>query len=841
MKFLYWFLGLIVGLFGVIYVAVFTPFGNGIVKPYIEEQIQINTKLDSKLTTFVLSMSDFEILLELNKNNTLLVKGNYSLFSQAFNVVYRVRLEELNSLKALTQTQLNGSFHTDGKVAGDMKLINVDGSSDVASSDTTYHVELTEFNPTSIIAKIDSANLKELLHTVNQKAYASADINLDVNFKNITPHKLDGNIKLTTLKGALNTKVMKKDFNISIPKTAFSMTLDAILKDDDVDYTYALNSNLAKISSGGKIVPEPLAVDIEYGVDIKELAVLKPITNAPLRGAFRVNGTVKGDKKSMLLDGKSDLAASKTTYKVLLEEFAPKSVIASIKKARLEKLLYMVGQPNMASSELNLDVKFTSLDLKNLAGDLKLNLKDGKVNTKVMKKVYKVNLPKTRFSSKTDVKLKGKSVVYTTLFDSNLAKLQSNGTLIPDTLDMDLLYSASIKELGLLKPITGADLRGKVKLNGSVKGNKEKLLLLLSSDVAASDTKVNVVLKEFQPKSVKAKIKAMKLQKVLYMVKQPHYANGLFDLDVDISDADMKSLKGTIISNIRNGLVDTKYMTKAYKFKSMMPRTTFNAKTVTTLSKNIVDTKVDFNSNLANFDVKRARFDISDASVKSDYVVKVHDLDKLYFATDKHLKGGFSANGELKKAKDLDFSMFSNVAGGKLEAKLHNDDFVATLDKMKTLDILDMLIYPQVFASYIDGNVKYNLASSKGKFVGNLSDGKFTQNQILDLTKRYAKIDMYKQLFKGSMNADINKEKVVASLDLKSNTSSIVTKNTKLNTKTNKIDSKVEVSANGNPVDFYLSGDINDPKVKVNADKIIQKEANKAIKKGINKLLNKFF
>lgn len=841
MKYLYWLLGLVVSLVLLVYVAVFTSLGNSFVKPYIEEQIQANTKMDSKLNTFSLSMSDFEILLEINKDNRVLLKGNYSLFSQTFNVAYRVRLENLQSLEPLAQTKLNGSFHTDGKVVGDMKLINVDGKSDIASSATTYHVELTEFNPTSIIAKIDSANLKELLYTVNQKAYANADINLDVNFKNITPHKLDGNIKLTTLKGALNTKVMKNDFNITIPKTAFSMTLDADLKGDDVDYTYALNSNLAKISSGGKVVPEPLQVDIHYGVDIKELAVLKPITNAPLRGAFKVNGTVKGSKKSMLLDGKSNFAASKTTYKVTLEEFAPKSVIASIKKARLEKLLYMVGQPHLASSELNMDVKFTSLDPKNLAGKLKLNLKNGRVDTKVMKKSFDVKIPKTTFSSNTNVDLKGTSVLYETLFDSNLAKLTSKGTIKPENLDMNLVYKASIKELALLKPITGADLRGKVNLDGSLKGDNKKLLLKLHSDFASSNTSVNVVLNDLKPKSVKAKIKGLQLRKVLYMVKQPHYADGIFDMEADISDADMKSLKGTIVSTIKKGVLDSKFMTKEYKFKTRMPMTTFNFKANTTLNGDKVTQKVDFNSNLADFDIKKAIFTISDSSLKSDYVVKVHNLDRLYFATDRHLKGNLLAKGELKKAKDLDLTMLSNVAGGKLDVKLHNDDLVANLSKMRTLDVLDMLIYPKIFKSYIDANVKYNLKSSQGVANGKLSDGTFTKNQILDLTKKYAKINMYTQKFKGDFHANIKRENILASLDLKSNTSSIVTKGTRLNTKTQKINSKVSVSANGNLVDFYLSGKVDSPTVKVNADKLIKKEASKALKKGVNSLLKRFF
>ena len=42
-------------------------------------------------------------------------------------------------------------------------------------------------------------------------------------------------------------------------------------------------------------------------------------------------------------------------------------------------------------------------------------------------------------------------------------------------------------------------------------------------------------------------------------------------------------------------------------------------------------------------------------------------------------------------------------------------------------------------------------------------------------------VDMYKETFRGDVSADINKENILASLDLTSNTSAIKTKNTKLN------------------------------------------------------------
>lgn len=663
MKILSWFIGILFTLLVLVYIVLFTPFGNSLLHDTLEGKIQEQTKLDSKLKTFALSLSDFEILLELNKNNTIHVKGNYSLFSQAFDLHYEVKLEKLASLKPLTQTQLQSSFHTDGEVKGDMKLIKVDGKSDLATSATEYHVVLKDFNPTSIIAKIDDADLNALLYMLNQKAYASAKINVDMNFKNITPHQLDGNILLVTKDGKLNRQVMKKDFNITIAKTVFNMNLDAKLKGDSVDYIYALHSNLAQLSSEGRVTPEPLDLDVKYGVNVKELAVFKPMSGVDIRGPFKLNGTANGTKEKLTVDGKSDLALSATQFHVLLENFAPKSLQATIKH--------------------------------------------------------------------------------------------------------------------------------------------------------------------------------LKLQRALYMLKQPHYTDGLLDVNVDISDADMKHLQGSVKSKISKGKLDSQYLTKAYEFNSTMPTTTFNLATFMTLNKNMVNTKVDLNSNLANLDIKNAEFNMNDASIASDYLVKIHDLNKLFFVTARHLKGSLSANGELNKGKDLDFTAHSNVADGKLDANLHNDDFHATLSSMQTLKVLDMLLYPKIFKSNIDGVVDYNIAQAKGTFNAKLSHGEFTKNQVLDAAKKYASTDLYKEKFKGDVNAKIEKEHILASLDLKSNRSAISTKDTKLNSLTKEIKSKIDINANGNPFIVYLTRTTENPKVTVDANKLIQREATKALQKEATKLLKK--
>jgi hypothetical protein len=669
MKYFAWFVGVFFALFIAVYVVAFTSFGNSLLQPIIEKQIQEQAKLDAKLETFILRPSYIEILLALDAHNKISLKGNFSLLKQSFDLLYDVTLQRLASLSKIAQTPLDGRFHTKGVIIGD---------------------------------------------------------------------------------------------------------LDA-----------------------------------------------------------------------MIIKGESDLASSDTHYKVDILSLEPKSVRATIKSLDVEELLGMLGQAKFASSRLDVDLRLTSLDPKNLLGDAKITLKDGKVNTALMKQQYNVSIPQTSFNSSSDVKLQGKDIVYKTEFISNLATLTSQGTLTPEKLAMNLKYGIAIKELALLKPITNTDIRGVFNLKGEVKGNKQELTVNGISDIAGSDTIFQAILKEFAPHKVYASIKDLKLEKALHMVHQPHYTDGLLSLDIKIEDAQMGSLNGVIHTKITQGALNIKLLTKQMEFKSAMPATNYTLNATSLLRENLVDSKITLDSTLAKLDIKSALFNIKDSSIKSDYTANIKSLDKLFFVTQQHMRGTLTAQGEFKKDKDLDFTMHTNIAGGKIDAKLHNDDLRADISSVQTLDLLHMLFYPEIFKSSLSAKLNYDLAQSKGNLKGKLSDGAFTQNEMLTLLKQYGKIDLYKESFVGDVVAEIHKEDITASLDLKSNKSSITTKNAKINSKTQQIDATITVVANKQPITATLKGDIAAPKVSVDLKKFMESKAGEKVKKevqrGAEKLLKKFF
>ena len=352
MKFLAWIGAILVSVIAALYIAAFTKAGNGLVKPFIEEMINEQTKLGSSLQKFSLGISDFEIVLELNKNNIVRAKGEYSLFAKSFDISYALELKELQSLHSLTGRELRGVFETSGTLRGDAVFMKIEGKSSVAQSTTSYHVELKELNPTSIIANIKGAQLASLLYMGAQNPYATAEIDMDINFRDITPHRMDGEVLLKSKKGRIDPKYMLSDFNVSIPQTSFSLNLDAKLNGDDVEYRCDLLSNLFNINSSGLIVPQPLKADLRYSLNIEELEVLKPITKADIRGTLKLSGDVKGGKERLVVTGISDIASSDTVFEAVLKDFAPKSLKAKVVNLDIAKLLYMAKQPHYSDGLL---------------------------------------------------------------------------------------------------------------------------------------------------------------------------------------------------------------------------------------------------------------------------------------------------------------------------------------------------------------------------------------------------------------------------------------------------------------------------------------------------------
>lgn len=663
MRTLAWIGVLVLGLIVILYIVAFTPIGNAMLKPFVENKINKELAIQSKVNTFLLTMDSFEISLELDDANHMEAKGSYSLFSKAFDAVFALDLKHLETLQALTKQELRGELRTNGRVKGTLKEFVVNGESDIASSKTTYEATLIDFNPTSIIVNAKDAKLSLVLFMLSQNPYADADMDIDINFRNITPHKLDGEVRLISKGGEIDPKYMLSDFNVTIPKTTFSLKMDAKLSGDDVAYSYDLSSNLFKIASSGKFTPEPFGADLRYLLDIQNLEVLKPLTKEDIRGPLLLEGSVGGSKKKLSITAKSNLASSSTNIDALLEDF--------------------------------------------------------------------------------------------------------------------------------------------------------KLL------------------------SLKVKSEHLDVAKLLYMLKQPSYTNGTLNIEADMTDTETDGLNGNIIASLEKALLNSSYLTKRYEFKSQMPKVEFKAHLNAAIEDSTMKSNIKIDSNLANITMKKALYDMKESSLNSDYEMKIPNMENLFFLTQRHLRGDLLLNGDIKNSKDLDISINSKIAEGVLRAKLHNDTLNANIDGLKSAKFLYMMVYPEVFDATINAAINYDFKQSKGAIDAKVLNGVFSKNKTFDTLKEFTKIDMYRENFNGDIDAKLDKENLIAFVDLRSKEASIKSNSAKLNTKTKIIDADLMLASKKDTLNAHLSGDIDAPKVTIDLEKFLESESGKKVIQKVDKLLQK--
>ncbi len=418
---------LVVALYGL----AFTSIGNSLVAPSIEKKVNNALHVKTTLKTFTLDSSTFNIVLALTPKNIITLTGSYELFAQSFNVNYNLELNNLEALESLTKEKLYGEFHTNGTAIGNLKKIDIKGSSDIASSKTSYDVTLTDLNPSSIKAVINGAKTEEILALVGKAPYAISTLHVNANMSSIDPKNLQGDVKASLKNGHIDIALMKNDFNVTLPKTKFSLNSTTKLEGKSIDYNIDLNSNLAKLGSKGSFEPESMAMDLSYQLNIAMLELLKPITNAPLRGKFNLKGTAKGNKSSLHVKGSSDLANSNTTFSSELKAFKPQSITADIKNLNLKTLLHMVEQPHYLNAGLlSSEIRIKEMSEGKLDGSIATTISKGLIDAKTTAKAFELKpMPQITFNLKADTTLRGDLLSNKINLNSNFVSLYTTSSV----------------------------------------------------------------------------------------------------------------------------------------------------------------------------------------------------------------------------------------------------------------------------------------------------------------------------------------------------------------------------------------------------------------------------
>ncbi len=529
------------------YGLLFTQPGNNILKPTVESKINsiLNTRM--RVEQFSLRPSYIALKLETPKGSIFTVKGKFGLFSKKVDLKYTLSVNKNEDKFKFKQFELKGPFDVEGTAAGFINgLLTINGRSNFAASNILYKIELKNKKPLSADINISNLRLRNLLVSINKPIYADALIKATIKIESFEKNKLKGKGNVYITDGMVNQAILKKRFNITLPKTVFKAVADVTLNGSVVGFSSNLNSNLLKMAINGLLNQQTDRIDGKYKLIIAKLSLLKPITNMALKGSFATEGTLKGTKNILHLSGTSSVADSATSYNLEVRNLNIKKINILLKHAKLQKILAILNKPVYASGLVDARIDMSNMSPSKLSGNIDINISRGVVNKSVIKKLFNLNMPATEFSSSVVSDIKNGVAVSKIKVHSSIASLRTKKTIFDiKKAGLNSDYILTIPDLDKLYFITNMHMKGAAAVAGKISYSAGNLIATAFSNMLGG--KINIKLSN---NNLTGKANNISMVKVLEMMRY----NKIFNSNGDVNfKYNLSTKKGTVNALFVNG------------------------------------------------------------------------------------------------------------------------------------------------------------------------------------------------------------------------------------------------------------------------------------------------
>jgi hypothetical protein len=351
------------------YVLLFTPVGNGIVAPIIEENVNKKNIVNLKIEEFNLDTSTLKLVSNIN-NEKITIDGNINIFDLSVDLKYDVKINNLSNFAKLTKQKLNGKLYTSGTIKGNKQEVYIKGISNIANSNTTYKITLNNFKPQNIDFDISKAKIEEVLFMVNQPQYINGFINSKGNVENVKLDKLDGKIVTKIYEIATNNDIIKEKINLYLSEiVGIRTTINTNLKPFKIENNADIYTTIGNLFlKDTNINLKDNSISSNYLLKIDDLNNLKDFTKKALNGKLVLTGDIIKSKK-LIVSGNSKILNGHVKFNMIDND-----IKVNMSNIEIEELTNMLMYPSVFNSKANLDINF---NLKNKNGNIKANLING--------------------------------------------------------------------------------------------------------------------------------------------------------------------------------------------------------------------------------------------------------------------------------------------------------------------------------------------------------------------------------------------------------------------------------------------------------------------------------
>ncbi len=423
---------------------------------------------------------------------------------------------------------------------------------------------------------------------------------------------------------------------------------------------------------------------------------------------------------------------------------------------------------------------------------------------------------------------------------SDNSNIDISGDLALFATRVDLKYDIKIKELAKLERLLKQKLNGSFSTSGTIIGDSKFSEVKGISSLAQSQTTYDLVLEDFEAKKINFDISNAKIDKLLHILNQPIYADGILNINGNIEDARPETLSGIVKTQIKNGTTNNKVINTVFS-QNLKKEIIFKSDSTTILSSNKAITNSKTSSTLANIDIKNAVFTFDDAAIDANYLLNIVDLSNLYDLTSTKMRGSILLKGNVKSEnKSLQVTGNSKLLGGVLDFNFKNNDLHANIKDIQIKELTNMLYYPNVFDSTTALTLDYDILLKKGKLKGNLVKGHFLPNDFSSLLNQFAKFDITKEVYE-TVDINTNIDKLILSTDvkMKSKNTQIDIPRSILDLEKSLIDADIITKIKNAQFAINLKGKTTNPKISFDSKNLISNQIDKQIDKNKEKVKEK--
>ena len=394
----------------------------------------------------------------------------------------------------------------------------------------------------------------------------------------------------------------------------------------------------------------------------------------------------------------------------------------------------------------------------------------------------KVNNPQQNIKFKvTNFRLRVDSLDFNAVINEN-SNISVNGALSIWNRWVDLKYDIKITDLSILNNLINQNLKSELFTNGVFKGDNQSAIIQGFSNIANSETKYNLVLKDFKIKDIFLELKNAKIDELLNFMNKPHYLNGDLTINANIKNIDNNNLDGKLIANISKGQLENDVINKEFN-------QTFSSKInidgdieALFLGKN-AEIKTQLLTSIGNLFLEKTLVDLEKDRVVSDYKFEAKNLQKLESVLGRKLIGDFNTTGNILYENAIfnvdgnsDIFESSTVFRFKLEDNIAKDiSFKVENTKIeKLLDFLNEPIYATGDLN-VQGEIQNsNLEELSGTIISKISDAKLVNEVVNAVFKQELKTPVN---FDMALNNQFIPNKIVSQMVLNSSLANLSAEN----------------------------------------------------------------